>query len=154
MKKPTGRETCGLCCMLGSNRNLMPRLEFKCQPSIPMDDDNVYDREPEPVIELGDGVAVLCQLEHEAADILGLSFTLCLHRLEIFQLGLGGFVPLCQAIVAFQIGGLISLSREPVSVSAACMVRHSSISRFLSATSVLKASKNRALISSSVRCGG
>ena len=47
----------------------------------------------------------------------------------------------------------ISLSREPVSVSAACMVRHSSSSRSLSATSALKASRNRALISSSVRCG-
>ena len=70
--KPTGRETCGLCCMLGSNRNLMPRLECECQPPIPVDGHGVNDREPEPVIELGDGVAVLRQLEHEAADVLGL----------------------------------------------------------------------------------
>lgn len=72
-----------------------------------MDGDNVNNREPEPVIELGDGVAVLRQLEHEATDVLGLGFPLCLYRLELFQLGLGGFVPLRQTVVAFQIGSLV-----------------------------------------------
>ncbi len=32
--KPTGHYTCGLCAILRSNRNLMPRLEFKGQPSV------------------------------------------------------------------------------------------------------------------------
>ena len=72
----------------------MPRLELKSQPPIPVDGNVVNDREPEPVIELGDEVAVLRQLEHEAADVLGLGFPLCLHRPELFQLGFGGFVPL------------------------------------------------------------
>ena len=85
----------------------MPRLELKDQPPIPMDGHGVDDREPEPVIELGDEVAVLRQLEHEAADVLGLGFPLGLCRLELLQLGLGGFVPLRQTVVTFQIGGLV-----------------------------------------------
>ena len=50
----------------------MPRLELECQPPVPLDGYGIDDCEPEPVIELGDGAAVLCQLEHKAADVLGL----------------------------------------------------------------------------------
>ena len=77
----------------------MTRLELKGQPPIPMDGHGVNDREPEPVIELGDEVAVLRQLEHEAADVLGLGFPLGLFRLELLQLGLGGLIPGHQGVV-------------------------------------------------------
>ena len=50
----------------------MPRLEFECQPPVPVDGHSVNDREPESVIKLGDWLSVLCQLEHKAADVLGL----------------------------------------------------------------------------------
>ena len=85
----------------------MPRLEFECKPPIPVDGDNVDDREPKPVIKLREGLSVLRQLEHEAADVLGLGFPLCLYRPELFQLGLGGFVPIRQTVVTFQLGGLV-----------------------------------------------
>ncbi len=85
----------------------MPRLELKGQPPVPLDGHGVDDREPEPVIKLSDRFAVLCQLEHKAADVLGLGFPLGFCRLELLQLGLGGFVPLCQAVVAFQVSGLV-----------------------------------------------
>ena len=85
----------------------MPRLELKGHPPVPVDGHSVDDREPEPVIKLGDRFCVLCQLEHKAADVLGLGFPLGLCRLELLQLGLGGFVPFCQAVVTFQIGGLV-----------------------------------------------
>ncbi len=85
----------------------MPRLEFECKPPIPVDGDNVDDREPKPVIKLREGLSVLRQFEHKAADVLGLGFPLGLCRLELLQLGLGGFVPFCQAVVTFQIGGLV-----------------------------------------------
>ena len=71
-----------------------------------MDSDTVYNGEPEPVIELGDGFTVLRQLEHKATDVLGLGFPLCLYRLELLQLGLGGLIPLCQTVVAVQVCGL------------------------------------------------
>ena len=71
----------------------MPRLELKGQPPVPLDGHGVDDREPEPVIKLSDRFAVLCQLEHKAADVLGLGFPLGFCRLELLQLGLGGFVP-------------------------------------------------------------
>ena len=85
----------------------MPRLEFECQPPVTVNSHGVDDREPKPVIKLGDRFAVFRQFKHEAADVLGLGFPLCLHRPELFQLGLGGFVPFCQAVVTFQIGGLV-----------------------------------------------
>ena len=85
----------------------MPRLEFECKPPIPVDGDNVDDREPKPVIKLREGLSVLRQFEHKAADVLGLGFPLGLCRLELFQLGLGGFVPFCQAVVPFQVSGLV-----------------------------------------------
>ena len=73
----------------------MPRLEFGCKPPIPVDGDNVDDREPKPVIKLREGLSVLRQFEHKAADVLGLGFPLGLCRLELLQLGLGGFVACC-----------------------------------------------------------
>ena len=85
----------------------MPCLELKGQPPVPVDGHGVDDREPESIIELGDGIAVLRQLEHKTADILGFGFPLSLCRLELLQLGLGGFEPLCQAVVAFQVSGLV-----------------------------------------------
>ena len=81
----------------------MPRLEFECQLSVPVDGYGIDDREPKPVIKLREGLSVLRQFEHKAANVLGLGFPLCLHRLELFQLGLGGFVPLRQTVVTFQI---------------------------------------------------
>lgn len=36
----------------------MPRLEFECKPPIPVDGDNVDDREPKPVIKLREGLSV------------------------------------------------------------------------------------------------
>ena len=50
----------------------MPRLELKGHPPVPVDGHGIDDREPEPVIELRDGFSVLRQLEHKAADVLGL----------------------------------------------------------------------------------
>ena len=82
----------------------MPRLEPKGQPPVPVDCHGVDDREPEPVIKLREGFSILRQLEHKAADVLGLGFPLGLCRLELHQLCLGGLVPLCQAVVAFQVG--------------------------------------------------
>lgn len=38
----------------------MPRLEFECKPPIPVDGDNVDDREPKPVIKLREGLSVKC----------------------------------------------------------------------------------------------
>ena len=84
----------------------MPRLEFECKPPIPVDGDNVDDREPKPVIKLREGLSVLRQFEHKAADVLGLGFPLGLCRLELLQLGLGG-LPFCQAVVPFQVSGLV-----------------------------------------------
>ena len=85
----------------------MPRLEFECQLSVPVDGYGIDDREPKPVIKLREGLSVLRQLEHEAADVLGLGFPLGLCCLELPQLGLGGFVPFCQAVVPFQVSGLV-----------------------------------------------
>ena len=96
-----------ICAILQSGRNLMPRLELKGQPPITVNSHGVDDREPKPVIKLREGLSVLRQFEHKAANVLGLGFPLGLFRLEFLQLGFGGFVPFCQTIVAFQIGGLI-----------------------------------------------
>ena len=68
----------------------MPRLEPKGQPPVPVDCHGVDDREPEPVIKLREGFSILRQLEHKAADVLGLGFPLGLCRLELHQLCLGG----------------------------------------------------------------
>ena len=77
----------------------MPRLEFECQPPVPVDGHGVNDREPEPVIKLGDGLAVFRQFKHKAAYALGLDFPLGLFRLELLQLGLGGLIPGHQGVV-------------------------------------------------------
>ena len=77
----------------------MPRLELKGQPPIPVDGDNVDDREPKPVIKLREGLSVLRQFEHKAANVLGLGFPLGLFRLELLQLGLGGLIPGHQGVV-------------------------------------------------------
>ena len=50
----------------------MPRLEFECQLSVPVDGYGIDDREPKPVIKLREGLSVLRQFEHKAADVLGL----------------------------------------------------------------------------------
>ena len=70
----------------------MPRLEFECQLSVPVDGYGVDDREPKPVIKLREGLSVLRQFEHKAANVLGLGFPLGLFRLELLQLGLGGLI--------------------------------------------------------------
>ena len=85
----------------------MSRLELKGQPPVPVDGHGVDDREPEPVIKLREGFSVLRQFEHKATDVLGLGFPPGLCRLELLQLGLGGFVSLCQAVVPFHVGNLI-----------------------------------------------
>ena len=66
----------------------MPRLEFECQLPIPVDGDNVYDRKPEPVIKLREGLSVLRQFEHKAANVLGLGFPLGLSAWSFSNLAL------------------------------------------------------------------
>ena len=72
----------------------MPRLKLKGQLPVPVDGHGIDDREPEPLIKLGDWYSVLRKFEHKAADVLSLSFPLGLCCLELLQLCLGGFVPL------------------------------------------------------------
>ena len=38
----------------------MPRLEFECQLSVPVDGYGIDDREPKPVIKLREGLSVKC----------------------------------------------------------------------------------------------
>ena len=47
----------------------------------------------------------------KATDVLGLGFPPGLCRLELLQLGLGGFVPFCQAVVPFQVRKVALRSR-------------------------------------------
>ena len=77
----------------------MSRLEFECQLSVPVDGYGIDDREPKPVIKLREGLSVLRQFEHKAANVLGLGFPLGLFRLELLQLGLGGLIPGHQGVV-------------------------------------------------------
>lgn len=54
----------------------MPRLKLKGQLPVPVDGHGIDDREPEPLIKLGDWYSVLRKFEHKAADVLSLSFPL------------------------------------------------------------------------------